>query len=184
MIIDSKGYWIGIDAKEHHSLDPLLCRYLTNYLKSHSYSVLDLGCGTGEYIKSFIDHGIKAIGCDGNPDTPTISNGLCSVCDLSTPINFNEFFDVVLSLEVAEHIPPEYEEIFINNIIKHTKNMVIISWAHEKQGGEGHFNERNESYVVSLFESRGFTYDRKESMIIRQYATLKWFRKNLYVFKL
>jgi hypothetical protein len=51
---------------------------------------------------------------------------------------------------VAEHIPPEYESIFIENLISCNRKGIILSWAIPGQGGHGHFNEKPNDYVIDL----------------------------------
>ena len=42
---------------------------------SGKLSVIDLGCGMGEYVKAFRAAGLDANGLDGNPDTATLTQG-------------------------------------------------------------------------------------------------------------
>ena len=41
----------------------------------------------------------------------------------------------VMSLEVGEHIPADYEAIFLDNLARHAKEGVLLSWARPNQGG-------------------------------------------------
>ena len=34
----------------------------------------------------------------------------------------------ILSLEVAEHIPAQFESIYIDNLVKHAKEDIILAW--------------------------------------------------------
>lgn len=73
--------------------------------------------------------------------------------------NFDEEhppFDWGLCIEVAEHIPMEFEQIFMDNLKKLVKKGVIISWAYPGQGGQGHVNEKSGENVRVLFEKNGF----------------------------
>jgi tryptophanyl-tRNA synthetase len=92
-------------------------------------------------------------------------------------------FDVVLSLEVGEHIPEEFEEQFIDNICKHAKKHLVISWAIEGQGGSGHVNCKNNNYIIAQVKDRGFTYNFNDSETIRKAATnASWFGYTIMVF--
>ena len=71
----------------------------------------------------FQENNINAIGFDGNPNTPELTNNLCKVLDLSIPKQFNKPFDWVMTLEVGEHLPQQFEDIFIQNI--HNNNKYI-----------------------------------------------------------
>ena len=47
---------------------------------------------------------------DGNPITPKMTGGIGKVLDLSKRFDLEKKFDYVISVEVAEHIPKEYED--------------------------------------------------------------------------
>ena len=51
------------------------------------------------------------------------------------------------SLEVAEHIPLENEEAYLDNCCKLCEIGCILSWALPGQGGLGHVNEQPNEYV-------------------------------------
>jgi len=94
-----------------------------------------------------------------------------------------KMFDVVLSLEVGEHIPAEFEQQFIDNICKHAKKHLAISWAIEGQGGSGHVNCKNNNYIISKVEDRGFKFNFNDSEKIRKAATnASWFGYTIMVF--
>ena len=57
---------------------------------------------------------IKIKAFDGNPNVKQITNNFAEQLDLAKPFNLDETFYVVISLEVAEHIPKEYESTYIN----------------------------------------------------------------------
>ena len=81
--------------------------------------------GLGKYT---IELKTKVQTCDGNPSTKELNNGVCDILDLSKTHVFDNKYDWVLSLEVGEHIPKEYENIFIDNLCNNCINGIIISW--------------------------------------------------------
>ena len=93
MNIHKNGYWEGGGKKvlSEHYFDTSLARYLTTFFKAeNAKSVVDFGCGLGDYVKTFQTNGIHASGFDGNPCTPDLTNGICKVLDLSTHVTFDE----------------------------------------------------------------------------------------------
>ena len=58
-------------------------------------------------------------GFDGALNIEEISRGFVSHLDFSKPFQLNKKFDWVLSIEVGEHIPKQYEDNFIQNLIRH-----------------------------------------------------------------
>ena len=94
-----------------------------------------------------------------------------------------KLYDWVMSLEVAEHIPAEFESIYIDNIVRHAKEGVVISWAVPGQGGYSHVNNKPFDYVKKLFDGLGFDHDEAASEKLKSVATLPWLQKNTNVFR-
>lgn len=149
--------------------------------KNNILSLYDFGCGGGFYTKYFVDNDLLCYGYDGNPYTSNITNGLCNVLDLSAAVELLPL-DMVLSLEVGEHLPPQFESIFIDNLHKHNTKAIIVSWAIEGQGGHGHFNERNNSYIKQKFLDLGYLNDVDEEKLLRKASSLPWFKNTIMVF--
>jgi len=183
MKINDLGFWETTDATGHIN-DPSIASALCNYLADNqAKTVVDFGCGLGDYAKAFKAYGYNVEAYDGNPNTETLSNGIGKVLDLSKPFYLNKKFDVVLSLEVGEHIPAEFEDQFITNITKHAKKHLVISWAIEGQGGSGHVNCKNSDYIIAQIMPRGFKFNFNDSEKIRKAATnASWFGYTIMVF--
>jgi cyclopropane fatty-acyl-phospholipid synthase-like methyltransferase len=92
-------------------------------------------------------------------------------------------FDWVLSLEVGEHLPKEFERIFIENLHRHNVKGIVLSWALKGQGGEGHFNEQNNGYIKELMAQYGYVNDIAAENALRNEAMLWWFRNTVMVFR-
>jgi len=180
MEISERGYWIGHDPKEHR-FDERLANGIYNIVRMREPVIVDIGCGDGSYVKFFLEHNHTCHGYDGNPDTEKITGGLCKVQDFSKPV-FIGVYDAVISLEVGEHIPAEYEDIFIRNLIDATKSILILSWAIEGQGGFGHVNCRNNNYIIDKIEKFDFSHIDFFSSYLRRNTTLSWFKNTLLVF--
>lgn len=184
MKIHTNGYWQGLESKSQHVYDNSLGDSLTNFFKSENVkSLVDFGCGMGDYVKTFQKNNINAIGFDGNPNTPELTNNLCEVLDLSVPKKFDEPFDWVMSLEVGEHLPTQFEDIFIENLHNNNKYGIVLSWAVEGQGGDGHYNERNNDYIKSKICELGYINDIESENNLRKDSTLWWFKNTIMVFR-
>src|ERR1700730_14205979 len=74
-------------------------------------SLLDVGCGTGTWLRAALDLGVVEIyGVDGVPigqEALLFPQQLFQVQDLSCPFDLGRKFDLVLCLEVAEHLLPQ-----------------------------------------------------------------------------
>ena len=85
----------------------------------HPSSVIDVGCGLGLWLSIFRDYGIEDIcGVDGdyvNRDLLRISHDKFIAHNLNEPLRMSRKYDLVLCLEVAEHIPQDKSETFIGD---------------------------------------------------------------------
>src|SRR5688572_30665246 len=71
-------------------------------------SILDVGCGTGAWLATARELGVaEIIGVDGDylpPEQLVISPSEFVAGDLTKPLDLQRRFDVVMTLEVAEHL--------------------------------------------------------------------------------
>jgi hypothetical protein len=182
--VHERGYWIGTDMMEEHRCDMSLALALADFFKKEkANSIVDLGCGRGEYVKVFRAQQIPCEGYDGNPDTVKISGGIAQLADLSEPVDLGKSFDWVLSIEVGEHLPKKYEKTFVENLHRHNAKGIVLSWAVKGQGGFGHFNEQNNDYVKELMAQYGYENDIEAEKSLRQCAVFPWFKNALMVFR-
>jgi hypothetical protein len=122
-------------------------------------SVLDIGCARGAWLSSWLHHGAREVlGVDGAYiDTAQlkIPRAAFLARDLSQPLNLGRQFDVVQSLEVAEHLPASTAERFVDNLTCHGR-VILFSAAIPGQGGEHHVNEQPLEYWRGKFAARGY----------------------------
>jgi len=174
----STGAWNTSHRSAYHC-DSDLSHALKHFLKGKT--VIDFGCGAGEYVKS-LNQVTDCRGYDGNPQTSNLTAGQCECLDISQPVQVKPA-NWVLCLEVAEHLPPEFEETLLSNLDRHALQGIILSWAHPGQGGVGHVNERSAEYVHQRMIDLGYRLDEESSQLIRSLSRLRWFRSNLMVFR-
>ena len=191
--INSRGFWEN-DTTEGHGHDENLAKGIVNFLNREfpsiesSIYIADIGCGDGYYTKYLIDSKFNCDGYDGNPNTPKITNGLCYVQDFSKPLSIVESgYDVILCLEVGEHVPKEFEQIFLDNLALFNSQIIILSWAIPNQAGDGHVNCQPNSYIISEMAKRGYELNVMSSDILRGSASKYpnvgyWFKNTLMVF--
>jgi 2-polyprenyl-3-methyl-5-hydroxy-6-metoxy-1,4-benzoquinol methylase len=183
MKINDLGFWETTDQTGHVHDKSIAAALMQYFIDNGILSVVDFGCGMGDYAKAFKANNFTVEAFDGNPNTEALTQGIGKVLDLSKPFYLKKKFDAVLSLEVGEHIPKEFEEQFIDNITKHAKKHLIISWAVVGQGGDGHVNCANNDYIIGQIVDRGFKHNAKDSQKIRNAATnASWFGYTIMVF--
>lgn len=120
----------------------------------------------------------SGVGFDGNP----MVKPPCQWADLSEECQLGTW-DWVLSLEVGEHIPAEYERVFVENLHRHNRDGIILSWAVPGQGGFGHVNEKPNEDVIEMVCGYGYRHNRAVSTWLREVSTLRWFQNTLMLFE-
>ena len=182
--IDKSGAWTG--KSFHHMTDDNFGTALITLLKELKISsVTDLGCGTGDYVKRIAGAAISVQGFDGNPTTAEldVSGGLCvGPVDLTKERTWN-MTDAAMSIEVAEHIPAQFEDTFVDNLVSSARHLVILSWAVPGQMGKGHVNGKRKEQVNQKMKERGWEMNEGFTRQLQLSATtLPWIRKNVQVF--
>jgi SAM-dependent methyltransferase len=121
-------------------------------------SVVDVGCGLGTWLAVFAEHGVEDVrGVDGayvERSALEIPPGSFIAWDLEQPLRLGRTFDLVVSLEVAEHLPARCAETFVASLAG-LGPLVLFSAAAPHQGGCGHVNEQWPDYWARLFTGHG-----------------------------
>jgi predicted O-methyltransferase YrrM len=101
------------------------------------------------------------------------------------PSVLNQKFDLVLSIEVAEHVERERHEELFDFLVARAGRFVVFSGARPGQGGHGHVAERPETEWQGEFESRGLIFDQALTLRARNYCDKKNInhRRNILVFR-
>jgi len=84
-----------------------------------------------------------------------VDPNVVSILDLEHPFNLNRRFDIVISLEVAEHLSGAAAENFIESLVRHG-DIVLFSAAIPFQGGHHHVNEQWQPYWADLFAKNSY----------------------------
>ncbi len=122
-------------------------------------SVIDIGCGRGEFLSVFTERGITdVLGVDGEwagKNNLKIPTEKFFAADLEKPFSLNKKFDLVICLEVAEHLSPGRAASFVDCLTE-LGDVILFSAAVPGQGGRNHINEKWPSYWASLFSESGY----------------------------
>ncbi|MDY6806236.1 MAG: methyltransferase domain-containing protein, partial [Cyanobacteriota bacterium] len=149
-------------------------------------SVVDIGCGVGTWLSVFEECGVSDyLGVDGEyveKQMLKIPEAKFKAFDLKRSIALNREFDLVVSLEVAEHLPPENAETFIKTLTN-LGPVVMFSAAIPYQGGVGHFNEQWPEYWQEHFRKYGYVvFDAIRAKIWNDEAVEPWYRQNIFLY--
>ena len=149
-------------------------------------SAIDLGCGVGTWLDVLRRHGVQDVfGLEGDEvdaDLLQIPPDRFRRADLSQPVRLDRTFDLAVTLEVAEHLPPASAEGFVASLAR-LAPVVLFSAAIPGQGGVHHVNERWPQYWVSLFAGHGYVaIDAIRRPIWHMDQVKFWYRQNTLIF--
>ena len=122
-------------------------------------SAIDIGCGVGTWLSVLKENGAgNILGIDGpwvDKKSLVIPPESLITRDLSGPMEITQKFDLAISLELAEHLHPEFASNFIASLTK-LADFVLFSAAIPFQGGRNHFNQQWPEYWANLFKKLGY----------------------------
>jgi SAM-dependent methyltransferase len=146
-------------------------------------SVIDVGCGTGAFLNSFKSHGVRdVLGVDGEWAQPLLDTSEFRRADLSKPLGVDRRFDLVVSLEVAEHLPASSARTFVQSLAG-LGPLVLFSAAIPHQGGTGHLNEQWPDYWAGLFSEHGFgLVDCFRAQLWDNREVEWWYAQNMFLY--
>ena len=150
-------------------------------------SAVDIGCGVGTWLSVLRENGVSdVLGVDGgwvDPGLLVIPKEDFKQVELDkTDVRLPRKYDLAISLEVGEHLPPDRAERFVRSLTE-LSDCVLFSAAIPFQQGKGHVNEQWPSYWARLFSARGYAaHDFIRPMIWNDAQIPFWYRQNILVF--
>lgn len=177
-----------------------LANFIVKYLSPTS--LLEFGCGIGlyvDYMSRFAPKIKTAIGIEpenmaaggvfaqgkwlGHVEPIQLAMDVALVPD-DVLQSLGEF-DVVLSIEVLEHIPVKYHTRIIEFLVNKTKKFLVFSAAPPKQNGIGHIPEamKLKSHWISIFSEKGLVHLPEMSTLLSLSCDkIYWYhKKNIFV---
>lgn len=129
-------------------------------------SVVDFGCGNAYLISFLKQKRVAVAGVDFSTknkkylDVEIIENII--VADISKKVDIG-ISDLVISTEVAEHLPKKCSKEFVRNLARHADKFLVISAAQPGQWGDGHINCQTKEYWIELFAKEGVIYEKEKT---------------------
>jgi len=126
----------------------------------------DLGCGLGCDVAMMQAAGLDVFGLDGSEALREhlLYDGPYLVADLREPLELFSPVDLIWCREVAEHLPRQFSERLVANIVANCR-VCYFTAAPPGQVGSGHINCRPRQFWVELFDLYGFTVDEELTAI-------------------
>lgn len=182
-------YYQAINKEESHQAYALADSIEALY---HPKSIVDLGCGTGLYIRPFLTKDVDFLGVDisesaFNDKVRCVGADRLKIVDIANQgFSLPKKYDVALCLEVLEHIGNEKTNVLIDNITK-ASDILIVSAAQPGQAGLNHVTLEPPEYWNKLFAEKGFKRDYHDEYqlilpVSKVHHTI-WIIRNLMVFK-
>ena len=164
----------------------IIADLVTRVMPEKITSVLDVGCGTGTWLKVFSEKGANNIlGIDGawtRAEYLEISADNFIEHDLCMELDLGRKFSLAISLEVGEHLPEKNADNLVNILTNHS-DYILFSAAAPYQGGPGHINEQWIGFWAKKFHSKGFlAYDVVRSEIWDMKEVPFWYKQNIIFF--
>lgn len=118
-------------------------------------SYLDVGSGDGAMANTAEKLGVEVNGLDQlpRPNHPKLLQ-----VDLRQPQDLKRKFELVTSIEVAEHLEAEYADILVDTITRHAEKRIVFTAAMPGQPGDGHINCQPALYWRQKFYQRHWEY--------------------------
>jgi SAM-dependent methyltransferase len=148
-------------------------------------AVVDIGCGVGTWLHASVENGaINILGVDG----PYVDQSRLRIgaeqfhpLDLTRGFQLDGTFDLALSLECAEHLPPECAAVFVSSLVK-LAPVILFSAAIPHQGGTHHVNEQWPSYWARLFREHDYHFwDCLRPHFWNVEVIPAWYRQNAFL---
>jgi len=120
-------------------------------------TVLDAGCGSGLLVQALRDRGVEAYGFDISDyaisQVPEELRPFCRVASVSEELERD--YDLIVCIEVLEHVPPELVEDAVRNVTEHTPEILFSSTPHDFADPTHRAVKPLESWI-GLFAEHGF----------------------------
>jgi SAM-dependent methyltransferase len=149
-------------------------------------SVLDVGCGSGTWLKACHELGSKTLlGLDDTWNSKSLMidpNINFRGIDLNQPFFIPKKVDMVICLEIAEHLAPSTAPHLIK-CLGDASDVILFSAAYTGQGGYGHINEQPHTYWARLFADHDFVpFDTFRPKFWDNENVFMWYRQNTFLY--
>jgi Methyltransferase domain len=149
-------------------------------------TAIDVGCGVGTWLSVLAENGVADVwGIDGDyVDRTLLQIPLERFLphDLTMPIQLERRFDLVLCLEVAEHLPADSAPVLIDSLVN-LGPVIAFSAAIPYQGGTHHVNEQWPEYWTRHFATKEYVpVDFLRRQIWQLHDVQWWYAQNILLF--
>jgi 2-polyprenyl-3-methyl-5-hydroxy-6-metoxy-1,4-benzoquinol methylase len=143
----------------------ILCPPIYKYLRP--YSIIDVGCGTGDMLHWFMEKGLDVTGIESNENcfrdmmVPHVI-----IADMRYPLNLEKKYDLAICVCMAEHVESQFDQTFIHNLTLLSDRILFAStpvnyWPHRI------CNCKPVDEWLALFAQQGFVLSPRSTTAIQ-----------------
>jgi SAM-dependent methyltransferase len=178
-------FWVFGDIEKRKANAQRVLKPVFNILGVPA-SFLDIGGGAGSWCAAAKDLGVQRVclvdACPPNQVIPELSQEEQVQANLEAGIPNQGRFDLVICIEVIEHLSDDAADRLIGQMTSST-NFILFSAAIPGQGGIGHISERLHDYWHAKFSLFQFEkYDVVRPMLISSPDIASIHRQNLFLY--
>ena len=151
-------------ADHHYTPDERIVQLLITLLspsRGVHYSLADIGAGVGQMCAALQsrDAELSCASYDGAGNVENTTQSFVQWIDLTRPLALPRA-DWVVSLEVGEHVPNQFEPMLVRNLHSMNCRGLLLSWGryNGRLRGHGDANYHYRSYLVDLFSQLGYRH--------------------------
>jgi hypothetical protein len=127
----------------------------------------------------------EVLGIDGiqvSPNEMNIEPSEFCKKNLTSFFDLEKKYDLLISLEVAEHLPENAANTFIKSLTNHS-DYILFSAAIPGQGGQYHINEQWPNYWNEKFIENGYeAYDILRNHFWNNKNVFWWYKQNMILY--
>ncbi len=149
-------------------------------------SVIDIGCGSADWLSVFARHGSEELlGVDAEhvpAELLRIPADRFQIHDLRRPLAIDRHFELAMSVEVAEHLPLEAGLRLVGELAR-LAPVVLFSAAIPFQVGTGHINCQWQDHWARAFAEHGMrAVDPIRDRVWGDPEVAYWYAQNLVLY--
>lgn len=170
---------------------PMMLDTIESWLGRQATGLLDVGAGEGHWLDvadAYAPH-VHTWGVDLDATHPKVSywdaeeGGMLPACQFDRQGGW----DVVLCLEVAEHVTADHADDLVRELARATthRGVVCFGAAIPGQGGDGHLNEQAPHYWAERFARHGYVCEDWWRLDWWGSSSIEpWYQQNLVAYRL